>query len=208
MIKYPYAAKGIKLLFVSELINIAATIISNFPTLEIFGNVILIISLLIAFAGIYIARQDRMTGYTGAMNLTFASIVIAVLQLVIDTNSVNVTNAIIATVSTISIYGSIYFVCTATSKLLRDVNNFSTADLGLKVWHLMKIFLILSIFCCVFMFIAIFNSTLLKILTIGMIVMIVLSVISSIMYLVFLNKSSKSLSIPSSDFDANGNLCI
>lgn len=187
IMNYPNAAKGLKTMFLAQIISIAAVVIAAIPFIGIVGGIAAIVCGVFFLLGINMAGNDD-EGYKKAFTYQIATIIIGVLNLFLG--DVFLIGTLISIASSITSLLVIYYICTTTSKLLRTVGQDAIASTGDKVWNINKICTIISVICEIIAIIPILGTIIAGI--IGFVVAIVL-IVAGIMYLIFLNQSSKAL---------------
>lgn len=191
MVRYPNAAGGLKLIFWGQIVTILGGILSAISLISVVGRILSIIGLFMNLVGLYYAKRDTLSGYNEAFVLTVINAAANLIVIFLD--STGKFCQLLSLASSIIGLLIIYYICNTTGKLLRNVNDYNTADLGDKVWNLTKICIIVTIVCCLLVIIPLIGI----LAVIGLIGAIIVALIVNIMYLVFLFKSGTRLSMAS-----------
>ena len=203
MVKYPNAAKGLKMIFFAQILSIIGAVVTVMITMSgalslslgtmvsgaVIGGIICIVASLIQIGGIIIAKKDELTGgYDKVFILTIVNIVLSFISMFLEKGTLE---SVISLVSNIITYVIFYYMCTTTSTLLRDVGDRENASRGDSVWNLTKICLIITGICVVLLFIPFINL----LASLALIVVAVMAIVANILYLIFIYRSANSLSL-------------
>ena len=189
MIRFPNAAKGLKMMFTAEIISIVGAVLSCIPFINIVGIIIGLVGLVLTLLGLLSAKIDE-SGFDQAFVFTVVNIGIGVVEIFI--RDVAIISSLFSLASTVISYLIIYKVLTSTSYLLRNVGDNATANDGDTIWGLIKICLILSVVVGVISLIPLLGAI---IGVIGALVELIIELVADIKYLIFLNKSGNRLSM-------------
>lgn len=191
MVRYPNAAGGLKLIFWGQIVTIIGGLLSAIPFISFVGRISSIIGLFMNLVGIYFAKRDTLSGYNEAFVLTVINAAANLIVMFLD--STGTLCKLLSLASCIIGLLIIYYICNTTGKLLRNVDDYNTADLGDKVWNLTKICIIVTIVCSLFVIIPLIGM----LAVLGLMAAVIVALIANIMYLVFLFKSGTRLSMAS-----------
>ncbi|MGN0594674.1 MAG: hypothetical protein ACI4I6_05910 [Hominimerdicola sp.] len=201
MIKYPNVARGLKILFISELVQIVGGLVSNVSSISIVGIVLKIIGLVAAAYGISGARKDSCSGFDTAFIVVTANAVANIILIFLSANSkIYSTITLVASILTLMV---IYYIINSANILLLDIRDISNAGLGETVWKYTKVGLIVVVVSTFLTIISIVSLSpyMLLLCSIIMLVGTLICMAAQIMFIVYLYKSSASLNTPISTED-------
>lgn len=187
------AGKALKLLLIGQLITVLGTAVSMIPLLTAVAGIAGIVGYVVSLVGLFSARPAH-ERYRKAVTMLLLSIVLTIASSVVVAVGVVSLSAFIVLLGVVLLVGislvallQVYYVCTASSALLREAGDESTAAKGDTVWKLNAIcYLATGVLTVVSMFSA-------AIAGVGSIISGVLGIVAGILYIVFLYQGSQTL---------------
>ena len=119
MVKYPNAAKGLKMIFFAQILSIIGAVVTVMITMSgalslsfgtmasgaIIGGIICIVAALIQIGGIITAKKDELTGgYDKVFTLTIVNMVLSIISMFLEKGTLE---SVISLVSNIITYGNL-----------------------------------------------------------------------------------------------------
>ena len=181
MNQYPNAASGLKKIFMGQILAIVSVVLMVIPILNIVGIILLIACCVLDLIGINEAAKDS-DGYGKALSFTIANIVISIIEIFLDSESV--LYQLLEIASSVCSLAILYYICTTTADLLRRKGAYQIADEGDRVWNINKICLIISVVCSALAIVPIINI----IAVLALLAVALVSIYASIIYIIFLKK--------------------
>ena len=173
---YALAGKGLKTLFLSEIVGLIATVLSG----------VALVGLILGLVGLHTASPTH-PYFKNAFFTSVGNIVANFLGTLLGESGFF--SGILSICSGILGLLTVYYVCMAASHLLSAKGDQACADKGGTVWKLYAVCTLVSIVCAVLVLVPIINIAAALLLIIVALVMFV----AGILYLVFLYQASQSL---------------
>ena len=170
--QYALAGRGLKNVFIGQIL----CILSFFPFV---GPILAIIGLVLNLVGLNTASQAH-PGYKTAFTVAIVSIVVSILSIFLSFLSI---------VTTILGLVMVYYICTTSAELLGAKGDAYQAAKGLSVWKLYLGCTVVTVVCLLLAFIPIINIFAAIVSVIAAIVLLV----AGILYVIFLYKAQESL---------------
>lgn len=190
MSQYPNAAEGVKKIYISQLIFIAALILAAIPLLGTIGRILKIVACVIYLMGLKKAGEDG-DGYNKAftyeiVNIVFVLVIVIVSLIPLIGGILGTVLGIITSIIDLLVLNT---VITTTGGLLRNVGATDIAENGQSVWTMYIICTVISIICSLLSVIPLIN------ILAGIVAFIVTIVllVALIRYIIFLNKAATAL---------------
>lgn len=171
-------SKSMKLLFISQIVAIAAVFLGLIPVV---GIIISLAPLAITVYALYLAGAAH-PNYRTAMIMTAANFVATLLGSFFLTTLFDI-------VSTVLNFLVVYFICNTTAEFCNAAGAADVAKRGVTVWKLNFVCSAISVVCSVLMLIPVLNILGAAIMVITAIVMLV----ALILYIMFLWNAHKAL---------------
>ena len=173
-------AQCLKWLFIAEILVIVGAFI------PLLGAIVIIVGFVMNLVALYSASKHD-SGYNTAFILSIAGIVVGVITLFVDSESIIAT--LLSIVSSVLSLGILYYVCITTVKQLEAVGNTYVAAKGTTVWNLNLICTVVSVILTVLCLIPLLNIIAAALL----VVVAIVELVAGILYLIFLYKSYNAL---------------
>lgn len=180
---YALAGKGLKTLFLSEIVGLIATVLSG---VALVGSLAGLAGLILGLVGLHTASPTH-PYFKNAFFTSVGNIVANFLGALLGESGFF--SGILSICSGILGLLTVYYVCMAASHLLSGKGDQACADKGGTVWKLYAVCTLVSIVCAVLVLVPIINIAAALLLIIVALVMFV----AGILYLVFLYQASQSL---------------
>ena len=180
--RYPNAAKGLRLMFLGRILTIAAILLIWVPLL---GLLLAVAATALEIAGIYTAGTDD-ENYKGALVFAVlslaASLVSGFLQPGLLTSLLDAAGVIFSLLV-------VFSVCSTTSNLLHGLGQEALSQRGALVVKIYAVCTAVAVVCAVLSFVPIINIAA----ALGSAIASLAEIAGDVMYLLFLNSSSKAL---------------
>lgn len=183
---YSNVAKGLKLVFVAEIVAIAAGVFSLIPFIGVIGSIATIICAILVLVGIKTAGADA-EGYNKAFNLSIANIVISIVSVVIGLIPIigSIIAVLLEAVSLVLAFLVVKHICITTSQLAENIGNSELAERGKKVLKWYKTVTIIGVIIGILNAIPVISI----IVAVPAVILGIFEIIVSVLYLIFLYKS-------------------
>lgn len=178
---YANAAKGMKLVFISQIGAIICTVFAIIPLIGVLGVIGSLAFSVLALYGLYLAGQD-VEGCKKAMILTIVNAVVSVI-------GAFALKSILAIVSEILSLAIVYLVCKSIGEALNNSGDSATAAFGEKTAKIYVVCYIFSIVLSIIGLIPLINI----VAGILSIPVVIVQFVAGIMYIMFCYKSYNSL---------------
>lgn len=173
------AGKGLYFLFIGQILGLLMFV-------PVIGTAAMLAGTVCSIYGLYtLSKADA--DYQNAFMLTIANFAVSLFSTVILNNAgifAFLCNAVSLGINA----AVIYFICSATGRLLRGIND-SIEQRGEMIWKVVWVCTIIEIACSLLAFIPIINIAAMVVQVIAMVIQMVIS----ILYLVFLWQGQKAL---------------
>lgn len=180
---YELAGKGLKTLFISEIITLIATFLVWIPLV---GGLGVLVGLVMGLVGLHTASPAHPL-FKKAFMATIASIVVSFLGGIVGEG--NILQSMLNIVATVLGFLTVYYVCVAAGHLLSAKGDQATADSGTTVWKLNAICSVVGVVCGFFVLVPIISI----VANLSLLGVAIASIVGGILYLIFLNRASQSL---------------
>ena len=172
MERYPMAADGLHTMFNGQILAIVGVVLFFIPLV---GSVLAIVGGILYIVGMYKAREED-EGYRTAFILSIVNLVVNLLPGTLGEIASTVVGLLV-----------VYFVCTTTARLLREVDADDVADLGMRVWTINLMCAVASVVISVLVLISFSLGAVLAM------ALVVVELVGGVLYLVFLSRAWKAL---------------
>lgn len=180
--RYPNAAAGMRLLFISQILVIVGSLLLWVPFV---GSLLAVAAAVLEILGIYKAGADD-ENYRGALLFAAAVLVVGVISGFVKSGFLANLLDVVSSILTLLM---VYSVCNTTSNLLHSVGDEVLSERGQTVIKIFAVCTVVSIVCRVLGVIPIINIAAVLVSIVAAIALVV----GYVMYLVFLDGSSKAL---------------
>ncbi len=173
------AGKGLYFLFIGQILGILMLV-------PVIGMVAMLAGTVCSIYGLYtLSKADA--DYQTAFMLTIANFAVSLFSVVI-LNGTGVFAFICNIVSLLVNAAEIYFICSATGRLLRGIDD-SVERRGEMIWRVVWLCTIVEIACALLVYIPIINIAAMVI----QVIILVIQTVISVLYLIFLWQGQKAL---------------
>lgn len=190
MNEFTLAGKGLKYLFLSQILALAAAVLLVIPVVGKIAFVVLgIVSMILRCLGPYVAR-DTHPHFKNAFYMTIAALVVGLIS--INPNGfpvfaflavlLNIVKAVIS-------LAIVYFVCTASETLLDAKGNGELAHLAVIIWELCAGCTLVSVVCTLVGWIPLLNI----LAAVASVVAFIVQLVASVLLIIFYYKASNFL---------------
>lgn len=190
MSQYPNAAEGVKKIYISQLIAIAAAVLVVIPWIGFIGTVLAIVGLVFYILGLKKAGADG-DGYNKAFTYVVISLVLTFVKAIVSFIPIvgPILSKVLNIVSSVLDLLALNAVITTTCGLLGNVGAAELAENGQSVWTMCMVCTVISIVCNLLGLIPLIN------ILAGIVGFIaaIFSIVAMIRYIIFLNKAATAL---------------
>lgn len=169
---YTRASKGLKYIFIGEILAILSLI-------PLIGGILAIVGLVLQLVGMYTAGEVH-RGFKTAFTVTIINLVLSFVSAFVPFMSI---------LTTILGLVEVYLVCQAAADLLREKGDEFQADKGLRVWKMYLVCTVITVVCMVLALIPLLGLIAAVVAVIASIVLLV----AGILYIIFLYRAQESL---------------
>ena len=177
---YPNAAAGLKTVFQSQIVGLAASVLLFIPLVNFLAVIALLVAFVLYLIGLnQCAKQDE--GYKTAFTLVIVNLVVNLLGNFIP----GAIGTILSLVGDVLSLAALYFVCTTTNRLLGNLRApQQVIDRGIVVWKINVICTIVAIVCELLSMIPVNSLQLLA--SIVSLIAAIAQVVGTVLYVLFL----------------------
>ena len=128
---YSNVAKGLKLVFVAEIVAIAAAVFAMIPFIGVIGSIASVVCAIIVLVGIKTAGADA-EGYNKAFNLSIANIIVSIASAVLGLIPIigPIIAGLLEAVSLVLTFLVVKHICTTTTQLIKQLKVYSVKPTG------------------------------------------------------------------------------
>lgn len=180
--KHHVVGKGLKTMFIGEIVTLVFTFLVWVPLL---GPIGILAGGVLVIMGLYTASTAHLN-YKYCMYIRVVGIVLGILLAFASTGILSGSASAFSVVLT---FAEVYLVCTTTAKFLRDRGDENQAKRGETIWKLYAVCAIVIAVCDVLMAVPVLN------ILAGLVAVIsgIVSLVAGVLYLMFLYHASSSL---------------
>lgn len=170
--QYEAAGKGLKKVFIGEVLCLLSFI-------PVVGAVLSVVGLVLTLVGLHSAGSTH-PGFKTAFTVSIISLILGVIA--IFASFLNIVTTILSLVE-------VYLVCNAAGELLREKGDAYQADKGVRVWKMYMVCTVVTVVCLLLSLIPVLGIIAAVVALIASIVLVV----AGILYLIFLYRAQESL---------------